>query len=95
MTHKTTFALAFALTLGGATGALAAHNNPWATAEDTVLAKNHDAYQAARPGTGEDRMLGDMVQAGADRGGNRGGTDGGSASRGEGGNGGGNGGGKK
>jgi hypothetical protein len=61
--------------------ALAAHNNPWATPEDTVMGKNHDANQEQSMGRpGEDEMRGDMAQDGD------GGSDRGSQSRGGGGN---------
>ena len=41
--------------------ASAAHNNPWATPEDDVLAKNHDANQKQSVGTpGQDEMQGTM-----------------------------------
>ncbi|SSC64884.1 hypothetical protein [Ciceribacter selenitireducens] len=41
------------------TPAMASHNNPWATAEDTVLEKYHDENQAKSEGTpGEDEMYG-------------------------------------
>ncbi|WP_137699839.1 hypothetical protein [Marimonas lutisalis] len=42
---------------------MAAHANPWATDDDTVLSKEHDDNQARSIGTpGEDEMLGNMVQ---------------------------------
>lgn len=50
----------------------AAHNNPWAGPDDTVLAKKHDTNQAKKPGTGQDEMRGDQAQTGAERDGNRG-----------------------
>lgn len=90
MTHRALGLTAAMMILGGAAAATAGHNNPWATAEDTVLSQYHDANQADRPGTGEDRMLGNMQQTGANRDGNRGGTSGGGGhGGGKGGNGGG------
>jgi hypothetical protein len=42
----------------------AAHANPWATAEDTVLSKNHDDKQARSLDTpGEDEMKGQMTRS--------------------------------
>lgn len=65
-------AIAITLAVFAATPALAAHNNPWAASEDTVLGKNHDANQEQSAGTpGEDEMRGDMAQddeRGSDRG---------------------------
>lgn len=59
--------LAFALPAG------AAHNNPWATPEDDVLAKNHDANQEQSAGTpGEDEMGGTMDRNITSQPGNRG-----------------------
>lgn len=55
-TLLTTAGLLVALSL---TAAEAAHNNPWATADDAVLSKNHDDNQSRsldRPG--EDEMKG-------------------------------------
>lgn len=62
MTNMTTLGVALGLALmSGA--AQADHANPWATAEDTVLAKNHDANQARSIGTpGEDEMRGVMAR---------------------------------
>ncbi|MBV7392579.1 hypothetical protein [Mameliella sediminis] len=62
MTCKTTLAAALGLVLmSGA--ALASHANPWATADDTVLEKYHDANQAKSIGTpGEDEMRGAMTR---------------------------------
>ncbi|WP_420395200.1 hypothetical protein [Nioella sp.] len=57
--------IALSLSLAVLTGsqALAAHNNPWATPEDTLLAQNHDENQQASVSTpGEDEMRGVMVQ---------------------------------
>jgi hypothetical protein len=49
------------MALAVALPASAAHNNPWATPEDDVLAKNHDANQEQSIGTpGEDEMRGTM-----------------------------------
>ena len=44
---KTTRTLILGAVIAVATGpaALAAHNNPWATEDDVVLAKKHDANQ--------------------------------------------------
>jgi hypothetical protein len=75
---KTTRTLILGAVIAVATGpaALAAHNNPWATEDDVVLAKKHDANQLRSIGTpGEDEMRGNMKQTGASTtgGGNRGG----------------------
>ncbi|WP_372922765.1 hypothetical protein [Roseovarius sp.] len=73
--------------------ALAAHNNPWATPEDTVLGKNHDANQEQSMGRpGEDEMRGDMMQTdnGATERGGSGRGSGGSGAGDENGSGGGN-----
>lgn len=62
------------------TPAFAAHNNPWATSTDELLAKKHDDNQrqsADTPGT--DEMRGDMAQSGRDRAGYRNGGSGGGA----------------
>ncbi len=74
---KTTRTLLLAAAIGVAAGsaAYAAHNNPWATEDDIVLAKKHDANQLKSVGTpGEDEMRGNMKQTGASTsgGGNRG-----------------------
>ena len=46
-----------------AVSALAAHNNPWAGSDDTVLAKEHDANQEKSLDTpGEDQMRGALNQ---------------------------------
>jgi len=46
-----------------ASSAQAAHNNPWATPEDDVLAKNHEQNQEKSIGTPEqDEMRGIMNQ---------------------------------
>lgn len=51
------------LAVMAATPLFADHNNPWATPEDTLLAKNHDENQEQSIGTpGEDEMHGVMVQ---------------------------------
>lgn len=64
MKYGSLLALAAAGTLGLSSMALADHNNPWATAEDTVLSKNHDANQLKSAGTpGEDEMRGVMVRS--------------------------------
>jgi len=40
------------------------HNNPWATADDVVLSKNHEANQAKSADTpGNDEMRGVMVRS--------------------------------
>ncbi|MFA8442091.1 hypothetical protein [Yoonia sp.] len=56
--------------------AIAAHNNPWADAEDTILGKNHDDFQERSIDTpGEDEMNGDMtLSAGSRAGGGYGGV---------------------
>ncbi|MGP6088761.1 hypothetical protein [Antarctobacter jejuensis] len=73
---------AAALALGSG-AALADHGNPWATAEDTVLSKNHDANQLKSAGTpGEAEMRGVLTR-------NAFGKTGGSASDGKAGSGGG------
>ncbi|WP_323772134.1 hypothetical protein [Antarctobacter sp.] len=63
MTINHTFAVTLSLVvLSGA--AQADHGNPWATADDTVLSKNHDANQAKSVGTpGEDEMRGALTRA--------------------------------
>jgi hypothetical protein len=67
------FAIGLVLSVLMTTPVLAAHNNPWATAEDTVLGKNHDANQEQSVGTpGEDEMRGEGAQD-PDRGSGRGG----------------------
>lgn len=44
--------------------AMAAHNNPWAGQDDTVLARNHDENQAQSIGKpGEDQMRGITAQS--------------------------------
>lgn len=56
-------ALSVALVSLSVSPVLAAHNNPWAGADDTVLAKNHDGNQEKSIGTpGEDEMRGQMNQ---------------------------------
>lgn len=46
-----------------ASPAMASHANPWATDDDTVLAKNHDENQAKSIDTpGEDEMRGKLVR---------------------------------
>lgn len=84
--------IALSLSLAVLTGsqALAAHNNPWAAPEDTLLAQNHDENQLASVGTpGEDEMRGVMVHnanqtgrnAGQGNGGQGGGGQGGGSNR--------------
>ncbi|SNS95476.1 hypothetical protein [Antarctobacter heliothermus] len=91
MTFKTTMTLAIGLAM--LSGAVQAdHANPWATAEDTVLSKNHDANQAKSVGTpGEDEMRGAMTRAArgktGDAQGYGGGTGGGKGGAGKGGGG--------
>ena len=52
---------AIALSLAFAVPASAAHNNPWATPEDDVLAKKHDGRQEKSADTpGQDEMRGTM-----------------------------------
>jgi len=66
-TAATILSLAFALPAG------AAHNNPWATPEDDVLAKKHDAKQEQSAGTpDEDEMSGTMDRNITSQPGNRG-----------------------
>lgn len=80
--------IALSLSLAVLTGspALAAHNNPWATPEDTLLAQNHDENQLASVGTpGEDEMRGVMVQNANQTGGTAGQGDGGQGGGGQGG----------
>ncbi|WP_439155065.1 hypothetical protein [Yoonia sp.] len=61
------------------TPAIAAHNNPWATETDAVLAKNHDENQAQSIDTpGTDEMRGNVVQNVNDKAGS--GTGGGAGS---------------
>lgn len=56
-------ALGLAIALFGMLPAFASHNNPWATPDDTVQAKNHDVNQDQSIDTpGEDEMLGEMIQ---------------------------------
>lgn len=56
--------LTAAILMFSAAPALAAHNNPWATDDDTVLAKYHEENQEESIGTpGEDEMLGRIVQS--------------------------------
>lgn len=63
MTIKTTITLTIGLVMLSA-AVQADHANPWATAEDTVLSKKHDANQAKSVGTpGEDEMRGAMTRA--------------------------------
>ncbi|MGO4916932.1 hypothetical protein [Pseudogemmobacter sp. W21_MBD1_M6] len=51
------------MVFGGKQPTFASHNNPWATPDDTVQAKNHDVNQEQSIDTpGEDEMLGDMIQ---------------------------------
>jgi hypothetical protein len=46
--------------------AAAAHNNPWATTEDTVLGFKHDDNQEKSVGTpGQDQMQGALAQKGS------------------------------
>ncbi|SMX36961.1 hypothetical protein [Maliponia aquimaris] len=64
MPFKPLLALTTATLLASAGAALADHGNPWATAEDTVLSRNHDANQAKSQGTrGEDEMRGVMTRS--------------------------------
>lgn len=57
-------ATAAALTMAVSLPVQADHANPWATEEDSVLAKNHDANQARSIGTpGEDEMRGVMTRS--------------------------------
>ena len=60
---KTRFTVAaIAIALIGAP-AFAGHNNPWATADDTILSQYHEEYLEKSVDTpGEDEMLGTMVQ---------------------------------
>jgi uncharacterized membrane protein YgcG len=82
---KTNSILIVAAVIAVATGTVvsADHNNPWATAGDIVLSKNHDSNQLKSLDTpGEDEMRGNMNQNGASKtGGNRG--SGGSGSKGD------------
>jgi len=77
-----TLALWLAVSAAVISPAFAAHNNPWAKSEDTVLAKDHDENQEQSIDTvGEDEMLGNLVQnvsssAGDGDGGGDGGGDG-------------------
>lgn len=75
------FVSAFALV----SPAFAAHNNPWASATDDLLAKKHDDNQSQSADTpGTDEMRGDMVQSGSDRTGYRNaGSGGGAGSKGK------------
>ena len=62
MTIKTTLAVAMGLAVLSS-AVQADHGNPWATADDTVLSKNHDANQARSEGTpGEDEMRGALTR---------------------------------
>lgn len=57
--------IAFGLALAAivAAPAIAAHNNPWADGDDTILGKNHDDYQERSIDTsGEDEMKGQLDQ---------------------------------
>ena len=59
-------ALAFALVSVVASPAVAAHNNPWATTQDTILGKKHDENQEKSVGKpGHDQMQGTMAQKGS------------------------------
>ncbi len=56
-------AFGLALTFIATAPAIAAHNNPWADTDDTVLGQNHDVYQERSIDTpGEDEMKGQMNQ---------------------------------
>jgi hypothetical protein len=66
MSRPKTAALAAATVILLAPPAQAGHANPWATADDTVLARNHDDNQARSAGTpGEDEMNGAGVRSAA------------------------------
>lgn len=59
-------ALAIALASVVTSPAVAAHNNPWATTQDTILGKKHDENQEKSVGKpGQDQMQGTMAQNGS------------------------------
>lgn len=69
-------------TVASVSPVMAAHNNPWATSTDVVLAKNHDENQVQSEDTpGTDEMRGTMEQSANGR------TGGGTGSAGSGGTG--------
>jgi hypothetical protein len=61
MKTKTAAGILFAIC--AVTPAMAGHNNPWATQDDTILSQNHDTNLLQSLDTpGEDEMLGVMVR---------------------------------
>jgi len=78
-------AIALAVALAALSGPVhAGHNNPWATPDDVILSKKHDANQVKSADTpGEDEMRGAVTQAGSGKvGGPEGGEEASSGSRG-------------
>ncbi|MDP5335770.1 MAG: hypothetical protein NWT12_00645 [Paracoccaceae bacterium] len=61
---KTKTAAGILLAICAVTPAMAGHNNPWATQDDTILSQNHDTNLLQSVDTpGEDEMLGVMVRS--------------------------------